>query len=176
MKSLPEITLSLQDTEWPFEYTDHDRQIARAMVIDDDLNFYFAGAHRDDIFGKGFFIETAGGGIEEGEDQITAVKRELKEELGVEVEVLCKLGVVDDYYNPIHRHNIIHYFLCKIVSFGERHLTDYEANDFDMTTMVKSYKEAVAEYEKLTDQKLGRLLANRELPILKQAAEVLEIE
>ena len=53
MKSLPEITLSLKDTEWPFEYTDHDRQIARAMVIDDDLNFYFAGAHRDDIFGKG---------------------------------------------------------------------------------------------------------------------------
>ena len=38
-------------------------------------------------------IETAGGGVEEGEDLIAAIKRELKEELGAEVEVVCKIGV-----------------------------------------------------------------------------------
>ena len=44
-----------------------------------------------------------------------------------------------------------------------------------MTTMVKKYEETVAEYERWTDQKLGRLLANRELPVLRRAAEILEI-
>ena len=25
----PELEITLEDTEWPFEYTDHDRRIAR---------------------------------------------------------------------------------------------------------------------------------------------------
>ena len=41
-------------------------------------------------------------------------KRELKEELGADVEVVCKIGVVSDYYNLIHRHNINNYFLCRV--------------------------------------------------------------
>ncbi len=31
-----ELNLELSDCEWNFEYTDHDRQIARAIVFDDD--------------------------------------------------------------------------------------------------------------------------------------------
>ena len=34
----------------------------------------------------------------------------LKEELGVEIEIISKIGVVSDYYNLIHRHNINNYF------------------------------------------------------------------
>ena len=29
-----ELYLELQDTEWPFEYKDHDRSIARAIVFE----------------------------------------------------------------------------------------------------------------------------------------------
>ncbi len=29
-----EIKIDLQDTEWPFDYIDHDRNIARAIVYD----------------------------------------------------------------------------------------------------------------------------------------------
>lgn len=93
---------------------DHDRDIARAIVIDDDGYFHFVRVERDDDFGKATIIETAGGGVEPEENLDTAIKRELKEELGVEVDVLCKIGVVSDFYNLIHRHNINNYFLCKI--------------------------------------------------------------
>lgn len=106
-----ELRLELQDTEWPLEFIDHDRKIARAIVYDEMGNFYFVRAVRDDDFGKATLIETAGGGVEQGEDLITAIKRELKEELGVQVDVVCKIGVVSDYYNLIHRHNINNYFL-----------------------------------------------------------------
>ena len=37
---------------------------------------------------------------------------------------------------------------------------------FHLTTLRLTYEEAVREYEKCSDTKLGRLIANRELPIL----------
>ena len=46
-----EINIELQDTEWPFEYVDHDREIVRAIVFDDDGYYYFVRAQRDDDFG-----------------------------------------------------------------------------------------------------------------------------
>ena len=104
---IPELDLELQDDEWNKEYIDHNRQIVRAIVVVDDSNyFYFVRVHRDDDFGKATLIETAGGGVELNENLESAVRRELREELGVEVEIICKIGVVSDYYNLIHRHNI----------------------------------------------------------------------
>lgn len=141
------LTLNLQDTQWPFEYVDHERNIAWAVVYDESGQFYFVRAERDDIFGKATLIETSGGGVENGEDLISAIKRELKEELGVQVEVICKIGVVSDYYNLIHRHNINNYFLCKVKSFGEKNLTQDEIENFHLSTLKLSYKEAVQEYE-----------------------------
>ena len=166
-----ELFLRLEDNEWPFTGTDHDRLIARAIVVDDNENFYFVRANRDDDFGKATLIETAGGGVEAGEDLYAAIKRELKEELGVDVEVICKIGVVSDYYNLIYRHNINNYFLCKILSFGDKHLTRDEIEEFHLSTLKLKYEEALAEYEKCRCTSLGRLVANREVPVLKRARE-----
>ena len=70
------------------------------------------------------------------------------EELGIESEVICKIGVVSDYYNLIHRHNINNYYLCRIVSFGEKHLTPEEIEDFHLSTLKMTYDEAAQEYVK----------------------------
>ena len=169
-----EIYIELQDTQWEFEYFDHDRIIARAIVYDENGQFYFVRAERDDDFGKAILIETAGGGVEIGEDLLTAIQRELKEELGVSVEVVCKIGVVSDYYNLIHRHNINNYFLCKVESFGEKNLTQDEIDSFHLSTLKLSYEEAVQEYENRTNTRLGTLVANRELPILHRAKEIID--
>lgn len=169
-----ELLLRLQDNEWPFEYTDHDRPIARAIVFDEAGYFYFNRMVRDDVFGKGAFIETAGGGVEHSEDLRTAVKREAREELGANVEIVCKIGVVEDFYNLIHRHNINHYFLCKAVSFSDKNLTEEEIKNFHLSTLKLSYKQAVDEYNKCAARKLGSLIAKREMPILERAKEILD--
>lgn len=169
-----EIKIELQDTQWKKEYIDHDRNIVRAIVYDENRMFYFVRAVRDDEFGKATLIETSGGGVENGEDLITAVQRELKEELGVFVDVVCKIGIVSDYYNLIHRHNINNYFLCKIKSFGEKNLTQDEIEKFHLSTLKMSYEEAVIEYENRKNSKLGTLIANRELPVLHRAKEILD--
>ena len=169
-----EIKIELQDTQWKKEYIDHDRNIVRAIVYDENRMFYFVRAVRDDEFGKATLIETSGGGVENGEDLITAVQRELKEELGVYVDVVCKIGIVSDYYNLIHRHNINNYFLCKIKSFGQKNLTQDEIEKFHLSTLKMPYEEAVIEYENRKNSKLGTLIANRELPVLHRAKEILD--
>lgn len=174
MENRAEIYLELQDVEWPFVYTDHDREIVRAIVFDDHGEYYFMRAVRDDDFGKATIIETAGGGVECGENLSEAMKRELKEELGAEVEILCKIGVVSDYYNLIHRHNINNYYLCKVRSFGDTHMTQDEIERFHLSTLKLGYEEAIVEYEKCSDTQLGRLIANRELPILRRAKELID--
>lgn len=174
MTDTTELFSELRDTEWAFTYTDHDRKIARAIVFDDAGYFYFVRVMRNDQFGKATLIETSGGGIEPGEDPETAIRRELKEELGADVDVLRKIGVVSDYYNLIHRHNINHYYLCRVQSFGDRHLTEEEIDRFHLSTLRLRYEEAAAEYELRTDSKLGRLLKQRELPVLKRAKELLD--
>ena len=170
---MQELKLGLQDTQWPKTNIDHDRQIVRAIIVDEQQNYYFVRVHRDDIFGTGTFIETSGVGVEAGEDLTTALKRELKEELGAHVNILCKIGTVSDYYNLIHRHNINNYFLCRVDSFGKKHLTQEEIDDFHLSTLKLTYEEAVDAYEKQTDTKLGQLITNRELPILRYAKELI---
>jgi 8-oxo-dGTP pyrophosphatase MutT (NUDIX family) len=169
-----EISLELCDEEWKYEYTDHDRHIVRAIVYDDEGYFYFVRADRDDDFGRAKVIETSGGGVEQGEDLNKAIKRELKEELGADVQVICKLGVVSDYYNLIHRHNINNFFLCRALSFGERHLTDDEINYFHLSTLKLTFDEAMQEYENNRGSMLGRIIANREMPILLYAKEIID--
>ena len=173
---MDELILHFQDEEWPFEYTDHDREIVRAIVFDEEGFFYFVRAERDDDFGKATLIETSGGGVEQGEDLIAAIARELKEELGASVEILCKIGVVSDYYNLIHRHNINNYYLCKAISFGEKNLMQDEIEEFHLSTLKLTYEEAIQEYERCAYTKIGRLVANRELPILQQAKKIMDGE
>ena len=166
--------LEFRDGEWPFTYTDHDRQIVRAIVVDGEGFYYFVRAHRDDEFGKAELIETSGGGVEPGEEFSAAIRRELREELGAEVEILCELGLVSDCYNLIHRHNLNHYYLCRVLSFGEKHLMPDEIEDFHLSTLKLRYEQAAAEYERLACTPLGRLIAQRELPVLRCARAVLE--
>lgn len=167
------LNLELNDDEWERDYIDHDRQIVRAVVFDDEHHFYFVRAFRDDDFGKAALIETSGGGVEPEEDFTDAIRRELMEELGATVDIVCELGMVSDYYNLIHRHNINHYFLCKAVSFGENHLTREEINDFHLSTLKMSYQEAVCEYQRCAETKIGRLIARRELPVLQHARKII---
>ena len=168
-----EISLNLYDEEWEFNGVTHDRQISRAIVFDGEGYFYFMRVDRDDDFGNARYIETAGGGVEEGESPDSAIMRELYEELGAEVEVVCKLGVVSDYYNLIYRHNINNYYLCRVISFGETHMTEDEIHSFHLSKLRLTYEEAIAEYERSATTPLGRLLAQRELPVLNHAKRVL---
>ena len=52
-------------------------------------------------------------------------------------------------------------------------MTRDEVEAFHLSTLKLTYDEAVCEYEKRKETKLGRLIANRELPILRKAWEIM---
>ncbi|HFI0463096.1 TPA: NUDIX domain-containing protein [Streptococcus suis] len=166
--------LTFKDQEWPYKTLDHQRQIVRAIVVDNQGYYHFVHLERDDDFGIASLIETAGGGIERGETHESALYRELKEELGVSVEILTKLGIVEDAYNLIKRHNINHYYLCRIVKEGAPNLTEAEKNDFGLTQVKLSYSQAHQAYLDNKRYPLGRLVTQRELPILEAAKAYLD--
>ena len=130
---------------------------------------------RDDEFGNASYIETSGGGVDMGEKIEEAVLRELDEELGVKVKIITKLGIVDDYYNEIKRHNINHYFLVKIVGYTKIHHVSAGDNLIDDIIHVDS-SYIYNEYMNNRTTKIARLVYNREEPIFNEALKCLKME
>lgn len=154
----------------------HERQIVRGIVyVPEESKFAFAHISRNDIFVNNEerdFIETSGGGIEKGESETNALKRELEEELGYKVEIVCKIGVVSDYYNLIARHNINNYYLVVKVGTSNSHQTSYEKT-LHLRKDLLTLTEALEEYEK-RNEGFGTLLAQREIPIIKRTIELVK--
>lgn len=116
----------LKDTSYPFSYINHNRIAARAIILNDKNQIYLIKVDRDDIFGKLTHLETPGGGVNENEDIKIALKREIEEECGMIIDIIDELGIIEDDYNIIHRHNITYYYLCREVNRCPSHLEDYE--------------------------------------------------
>ena len=64
--------------------------------------------------------------------------------------------------------------MCRIESFGNKKLRQDEINNFHLSTLKLSYEEAVQEYEDRANTRLGKLVANRELPILHRAKKIID--
>lgn len=60
------------------------------------------------------------------------------------------------------------------MTFGEKKLTPDEMKHFHLSTLKLSYEEAVQEYINRADTRLGKLVANRELPVLHRAKEIFD--
>ena len=83
---MKKLALTLEDTQWEKTTITHDRHVARAIVLDEEGFFYFVRVVRDDIFGKGAFIETAGGGVESRRGDSSGVEGRAWRERGSTVQ------------------------------------------------------------------------------------------
>ena len=93
-----ELLYSLIDDQYPDNGYNHTRPIVRAILYNNQRQIALIHVLCDDIFGHRDYLETPGGGVEDGEELISALKRELREELNVEVEIIKELGVYDKLY------------------------------------------------------------------------------
>lgn len=168
-----QIKINLIDDQYPNEGITHTRNIARAIVLDENNKVIILKIYGQDFFGLRDYIETSGGGVDENETPEVAVLRELDEEIGYKCEIITKIGIVDDYYNLLKRHNINHYYLVKIVtkthihheSKGDGYINDILHLDID---------EVIKKYQGLNNEGIAKLVKERELPIAIKAKEIME--
>lgn len=168
-----ELIAKLQDNEYEYKGITHTRSIARAILLNEKNEVCLLKVYGDDDFGHRDYYETPGGGINPSEDYFNAVIREINEETGINAEVIAEIGLVDDYYNAIYRHNLNYYYLLRVISYGEPHLEEDEKKIITSSIFV-TIDEAINLYEKMTDTKIARLVKNRELPVLLKAKKMIE--
>ncbi len=110
-----------------------------------------------------------GGGVEEGEDLVCALRREIDEETGCTCDEISELGIVEDNSASIdYAHTNYYYFVKTANSRGEVHLTDDEKLNGTSLGWY-TYEEIV---KLITDQKFDRTLAKyfhlRDLAALRE--------
>ena len=165
--------LSLIDEQYPLDYIDHTRYIARAILLNDKNEVALIKVNGDDIFGHRDYYETPGGGKKDKEHLSKACVREVQEETGFESIIIKELGLVVDYYNLIHRRNRNYYYLARTTHFVGKHLDNYETKMLEKVIWV-NIDEAIRLYENMGGSGVAILVRNRELPILMKVKKILE--
>lgn len=165
--------LELKDDQYEYTKITHTRLIARAVVINDENKVCLMHLNRHDDFGSYDYYETPGGGVNENEDIDLAVIREIKEETGCICKIVNELGIVSDYYNKIYRHNLNHYYLLRVVSYGECQLEEYEKDIFSEVIWVDIDK-AINLLDNMGDNMIPLLVKRRELPIYRLAKKYIK--
>ena len=163
----------LKDTEYPYIKTTHERIVVRGIVLNEFNQLGLVHVIRDeDEFGPGNYFETPGGGKKENETHLEGVIREVEEEIGYKTSLIQEIGIVEDYYNPIFRKNINHYYLLKIEEKTRQEFESY-GDTFIKGVVWVSIDEAISLYEKMNTDRIEKLVRNRELPILKIVKEII---
>ena len=165
--------LKLVDNEYPYTYIDHVRYVSRGVLLNEKNEVALNKLHGFDSFGSRNYYETPGGGKKKDETILKALHREMLEETGYEVEVIKELGMVNDYYNLIHRENKNYYYLCKIKSYKGKKLEEYEKTMIEKLVWM-DIDEAIKVYQNMNISGVSRLVKNRELPILMKVKKYLE--
>lgn len=93
------------------------------------------------LVGKKWWL-LPGGGVEEGESLVEAVRREIEEEVGCDIKIGDEIAVTDEYREKIKRHQETHFFLASVI--GEKGIPQtIEENEQGMKVSWLTLAEAV---------------------------------
>ena len=162
----------LKDEAFPFSYIDHTRIVTRAIILNEKNEVYLINVERDDDFGNASYLETPGGGVKDGEKLREALLREIEEECGFIVDIIDEIGLVEDDYNIIHRHNKTYYYLCRVKEVCSSNREEYESLWFKS---LKFYNlDDVINICKNPDSPIAQVVYNRELVVYLKVKEMIK--
>lgn len=99
------------------------REAARAVVVDKYNNVALIHATKTDYY------KLPGGGLDDDTDKIDALKRECREEIGCDVEVLGEIGLVNEWRRFCELNQISYCYFAKVV--GEKGSSDFTESEIE---------------------------------------------
>lgn len=124
MKHLKTITDKNFNSDIPAPEIYKERKAARAIVFDKENNVALLHASKNDYY------KLPGGGIEDGEDIMEALNREIKEEAGCSIKNIKELGEIEEYRNIDSLHQISFCFVAEVDGDkGEPQFTQSETEE-----------------------------------------------
>ncbi len=148
------------------------RHAARAFLFKDN-KFCLLHIFGTDAFGKRDHFETPGGGIEKGEDLVTALKREIKEETGYDIKNINEIGKISIEYKLLNRIDVEYYFYAEISEKHETHLLDYEKK-LSFEPYYFTIEEALHMYKSNVQTGCGKMIHEREYNALLYLKKLLD--
>lgn len=147
------------------------RIAARAVIIDDNLDIPILSVH------NGAYYKIPGGKIEEGEDLTSGLRREIKEEVGCNIEII---GIVGECEFIMPEKNNVNYSICYLAKLaGDRGVPHFEAEEIErgFKLIWMNIDRAIETFEKCLPNVIiphRRLIHSRDLNFLKQTKQLLE--
>lgn len=148
------------------------REAARAVVVDGDGNI--AMLH---VSNEGYY-KLPGGGLEDSEDQITALKRECQEEIGCDIEVIGEVGSIVEYRKIFNLKQISYCYLARLKGAkGSPHFEKDELED-GFKELWLPYDDALRAISesKTTNFRGSAYMVPRDTLFLMEAGEYLKIK
>ena len=157
-------TISFEEVSAEERKNYRQRRAARAVVRDSHGNIALLSVTKHN------YHKLPGGGIEEGEDELQALKRECLEEIGCEVEVGEDLGQVEEFRDKIKVHQVSTCYLAKVV--GEKGQPSFTRKELDKGFKIvwTPFEPAIKllEHDQPNDYE-GPFIQKRDLLFLKEA-------
>lgn len=97
------------------------REAARTVVFDKENNVALLHATKTDYY------KLPGGGLDDDTNKVTALKRECREEIGCDVEVMGEIGLVNEWRRFCNLHQISYCYFAKVV--GEKGIPDFTESE-----------------------------------------------
>ncbi|MDP2648991.1 MAG: NUDIX domain-containing protein [Patescibacteria group bacterium] len=145
------------------------REAARAVVLDGEGRIALLHVSKKNYY------KLPGGGLDAGEDRMTALKRECREEIGCEVDVVGEIGIILEYRKILNLKQVSYYYFAKVKGAkGEPALTEDEMNEgFELVWLsYDAAKRAMSDSE-AADVEGSAYIVPRDTALLKEAAKYL---
>lgn len=146
------------------------REAARAVLFDENnlVPLLFVSKYN--------YHKLPGGGIEEGEDKLTALIRECLEEVGSEIEVIGEIGKIIEYRSKFDLKQTSYCYYGKVIFKWAPDFTESEINEgFQIIWL--SLSEAIVKIENdIPENYEGTFIQKRDLEFLKQTEQLAGID
>lgn len=141
------------------------REAGRAVVFDDDNKVALLHVTKENYY------KLPGGGIEDGEDKISALYRECQEEIGCDIDIINELGFIVEYRKIFTLKQTSYCYLAKVKGpKGKPDFTDSEKEKgFEVVWL--SYEEAirVLNESKAVSIEGGSYIVPRDIAFIEEA-------